>query len=94
MQSLQQFSALPSSEKETKRQEDNSVTAASDTADADSSNSSGRVALLAGLVAVAVLVLVASGGFGGLKDRIKASSHLLIGPQCTAQRHLSPHKKL
>jgi hypothetical protein len=91
MLSLQQFSALPSTERETIPQEENGMTATADTADANSSNNSGRLALLAGLVAVAALVLIASGGFGGLKERVKASRHLQIDQQCTVQCHLCPH---
>lgn len=73
MPTSHQFNALPNSEKKAIDQQDSSVAAAADATDASSSNSSGRVALLAGLVAVAALVLVASGGFGGLKDKVKVS---------------------
>jgi hypothetical protein len=71
MPASQNFNALPSSDTDTVEQENNSVIADVDTADASSDNSSGRLVLLAGLVAVAAVVLIASGGFGGLKERVK-----------------------
>lgn len=74
-----QFAALPT-EKDSKAASTSEVNQPTITeagqADAskESSSNSYRVVLLVGLLAAAALVLVASGGVGGLKDRVKARS--------------------